>query len=241
MTPAEVLGLIRVRRPEPDRIRRILRSSPDVGELRQRARRRLPRAVFDYVEGGADQEITLAQNLAAYTRWRFTPRVLTDVSEPDLRTRLLGAELPYPLGLAPTGYTRMVHPDGELAVARAAASARIPYVLSTVSTTSVEEVAATGHDRLWFQLYVLRDRGLTWDLVERAAAAGYQALEVSVDTAVSGHRSRDVRNGLTIPPSLTAGTVLDIAAHPGYWLSMISHPAFRFANLTNGSGATAGS
>lgn len=238
MKVGEVLSLIRVRGPEPNRIRRVLRAAPDISALRQQARRRLPRAVFDYVDGGADDEITLAANRQAFTRCWFTPIALTDVSAADVGTTLLGARQPVPLGLAPTGYTRMVHPAGEVAVARAAGAAGIPYVLSTVGTSSIEEVAAVGHERRWFQLYLLRDRGLTLALIDRAAAAGYEALEVSVDTAVSGYRSRDVRNGLTIPPSLTAGTVLDIGTHVSYWLSMVTSPAFRFANLVAGSGAT---
>ena len=239
MTPREILGLVRLRVPERDRTRRVLARAHDIGALRGAARQRLPRAVFDYVEGGADEEITLAENRAAFTRWRFTPQVLADVSYPGLQTRVLGTGLPAPVGLAPTGYTRMIHPDGEIAVARAARTRQVPYVLSTVGTTSIEDLAATGHTQRWFQLYVLRDRDLTWRMVDRAAEAGYQVLEVSVDTAVAGHRVRDVRNGLTIPPQLSASTVLDIAAHPGYWRAMITSPALRFANLAaGGSGST---
>jgi L-lactate dehydrogenase (cytochrome) len=128
----------------------------------------------------------------------------------------------------------MIHPGGEAAAARAAQAHRIPYVLSTVATTSIEDIALTGHPERWFQLYVLRDRPVTWRMVERAAECGYRVLAVSVDTAVAGHRVRDIRNGLTIPPRLSAGTVVDIGMHPRYWLGMIANPALGFANLPPG-------
>jgi len=125
----------------------------------------------------------------------------------------------------------MVHVDGELAVARAAADRSLPYALSTVGTTSIERLAKSGHDDLWFQLYVLRDRGLTRDLVERAQLGGYRVLEVVVDTAVSGRRERDVRNGLTVPPALTTRTLVDIARHLHYWTAMVRSPLLEFANI----------
>jgi L-lactate dehydrogenase (cytochrome) len=133
--------------------------------------------------------------------------------------------------LCPTGYTRMMHPDGEEAVARAARARGLPYALSTVGTTTIEDLAATGHEDLWFQLYTLRDRGLTRSLVERAQLAGYRGLQVTVDTPVAGIRERDVRNGLTIPPQLSPSTVADIMVHVGYWKGMLRSPALRFANL----------
>lgn len=231
MKPREVLELIRLRPPELQRERRVLAAAHDVESLRAAARRRLPRAVFDYVDGGAEEELALGTNRAAYRRYELRPRVLVDVSKPDTSTTLFGHDLPVPLGLAPTGYTRMMHPEGELAVARAAASRSLPYALSTVGTTSVEDFAATGHDQLWLQLYVLRDRGVTSELVERAAAAGMAALELTVDTATSGLRIRDLRNGLTIPPQLSPRTVADILAHVGYWSGMLTTAPFRFANL----------
>jgi L-lactate dehydrogenase (cytochrome) len=232
--PRDVAGLAGLPRPELDRIRRVLSRAHSIGDLKREARKRLPRAVFDYIDGGSDEEITLAENRAAFTRRRFVPRVLTDVSQPELGTEVFGARLPAPLGLAPTGYTRMIHPEGELAVARAAQARQLPYVLSTVGTASICEVAATGLTGRWFQLYVLQDRGLTRALLERAASAGYRVLEVSLDTAVAGHRVRDVRNGLVIPPRLSARAVLDLAAHPGYWLGLLRGPALRFPNLAAG-------
>ena len=200
----------------------------------------MPRAVFDYVEGGADEERSTARNRAAYREWELVPVLPRDVSSVDLSTTLLGRAARLPLVCSPTGYTRMMHPAGELAVARAAARAGVPYALSTVASTSLEEVTRSGHPDLWFQLYIWRDRGLTDDLVRRAWAAGYRVLEVSTDVPVSGFRTRDVRNGLTIPPSLTATTLLGIAVKPSYWVDILRHPAITFANSPPGLGAGQG-
>jgi L-lactate dehydrogenase (cytochrome) len=232
MKPGEIRELVRLRGFEADRDRRILRRCHDLDDLRRAAQRRLPRPVFGYADGAADEELTLRANRAALRRWRFRPRVLRDVSEPDLSTSLFGSELPVPLGLAPTGFTRVFHPDGELAAARAALSRGLPYGLSTCGTYTIEELAATGHPDLWFQLYVLRDRKLTVDLVDRAAAAGFGVMEITVDTAVSGRRSRDLRSGFTAPPTLTARALLDITVRPGYWMSMLRAPALRYSSFT---------
>ncbi len=231
MRPREIGELVRLRGFEADRDRRVLGWCHDLGDLRRAARRRLPRPVFGYLDGGADQELTLRANQAALRRWRFRPRVLRDVSEPDLRVSLFGSDLPAPIGLAPTGFTRVFHRDGELAVARAAASRGLPYGLSTCGTYTIEQLAETGHPDLWFQLYVLRDRKLTAELVERAAAAGFRALEITVDTPVGGSRTRDLRTGFTAPPMLTVGALLDIAVRPGYWASMLRAPALRYASF----------
>jgi L-lactate dehydrogenase (cytochrome) len=231
MRLSEIREVIQFRQPEPDRVARQLRGCLNIEDLRRLSRRRLPRAVFDYVDGAADEEITVHENRAAFRAWRFTPRVLEGAGDPDLSTELFGRPFAAPLFLCPTGYTRMMHPDGEEAVARAARARRLPYALSTVGTTTIEDLAATGHDDLWFQLYFLRDRGLTRSLVERAQAAGYRGLQVTVDTSVAGIRERDVRNGLTIPPQLSPYTVADIAVHVGYWRGMLRSPALRFANL----------
>ena len=227
----EIRELLCLRRFELDRDRRVLARCHDLADLRRAARRRLPGPVFGYIDGAADDEITLRANRAALRRWQFRPRVLRDVSEPDLGVSMLGRQFPAPIGLAPVGFPRMMHPDGELAVARAAASRGLPYGLSTCGTVTIEELAATGHRDLWFQLYVLRDRKLAHALIDRAAAAGYRALEVTVDTPVGGRRTRDLRSGLTIPPELTVGAMLDIGMHPGYWISMLRSPALRFASL----------
>jgi L-lactate dehydrogenase (cytochrome) len=228
----EIRQLVRLRPFEADRDRRVLRRCHDLDDLRRAARRRLPAPVFGYVEGGADDEVTTAENVAALRRWRFRPRVMRDVTEPDLRVRVLEAVLPAPLGLAPTGFTRLVHPGGEGAVARAAASRGLPYSLSTVGTAAIEEIAETGHSELWFQLYVMRDRSIARALLGRAAAAGYRTLEVTVDTTVAGRRLRDLRTGLTVPPTLTPRALLGIAARPRYWIGTLRGPALEFASLT---------
>jgi L-lactate dehydrogenase (cytochrome) len=237
----EITALVSPRPPALSRENRVLRSSHDLDDLRRHARRRVPAAVFDYVEGGADEELTLRRNVQAFREWQFAPRCLNDVEAVDTSVSLLGQRLPLPLVLAPTGYSRLMHPDGELAVARAARRAGLPYTLSTVGSTSVDEVAATGHPYLWFQLYVWRDRGLTAELVQRAWNAGYRVLELSIDTHVAGRRSRDVRHGLTIPPRLTLGALAGIAAKPGYWIELVRSPAITFANAPThlGGGAAA--
>jgi L-lactate dehydrogenase (cytochrome) len=232
MKPREIRELVRLRGFEADRDRRILRQCHDLNDLRRAARRRLPRPVFGYVDGAADEEVTLRANGQALRRWRFQPRALRDVAEPDLRVSVLGSDLAAPVGLAPTGFTRVFHPAGELAVARAAASRGLPYSLSTCGTYTIEQLAETGHPDLWFQLYVLRDRKLTAALVDRAAAAGFGVLEITVDTAVGGRRNRDLRTGFTAPPMLTARALLDITVRPGYWMSMLRAPALRYASFT---------
>src|SRR4051794_12764702 len=221
MRPRELAQMVGLRRPELNSVARALARSHSIDDLERIGRRRVPGAVFDYVAGGADEELTLAANVAAFRRWQFVPRNLTDVGGADAGTELLGVHCDLPLVFSPTGYTRMMHPAGESGVARAAMRAGIPYGLSTVASSSIEELAATGHSNLWFQLYVWRDRGLVNDLIKRAWQKGFRTLEVSVDVPVSGHRSRDVRNGLTIPPSLTVRTLLDIARRPGWWSRMV--------------------
>jgi len=228
----EIRELIRMRPPEPDPVKRRLARCYDIGDLRRAARRLTPRPVFDYVDGGADEELSMAANLRAFRRWWFVPRALAGEPAPDTAARILDRPVPLPLGFAPTGYTRMMHPAGELAVAAVARRAGLPYTLSTMATTSIEDVAATGHDNLWFQLYIQKDPGLTRNFVDRAAACGYRALVVTVDTAVTGRRTRDERNGLVIPPQLTVGTVASIASRPAYWIRMLASPAITFANFT---------
>jgi L-lactate dehydrogenase (cytochrome) len=187
--------------------------------------------VFDYIDGGAEDELSMAANTEAYRRVGFRPRVLRDVSDIDTTTTLLGKPMSIPLVLAPTGFTRIADPAGELAVARAAARAGVPYALSTLGTRSIEEVAEAGSGRLWFQVYVWRDRGLVSNLVDRAAEAGYEALCVTVDTAVLGKRERDARRGFTLPPKLGISTIFDGIVHPGWtWQFLRSEPIL-FANL----------
>ena len=225
------LGVFQFRLPELRLSRRRLARSASVEDLRRVARRRLPRGVFDYIDGGAEDETTLRANVQAYRRLTFSPRVLRDVSEVDTSSTLLGRPMPFPLVLAPTGFTRIAHPDGELAVARAAKRAGVPYSLSTLGTRSIEEVAAVGSDRLWFQVYHWKDRDLVAELVRRSAAAGYEALCLTVDTAVLGRRERDVRRGFTLPPKVGLSTIFDGIVHPGWsWQFLTSEPIV-FANV----------
>jgi L-lactate dehydrogenase (cytochrome) len=234
----ELRQMVGVHRPQLAPVKRALARCHDIADLEAAARRRMPRAVFDYVAGGADEELTVERNVAAFRRWHFVPQNLRDVGDVDTVVELLGQRAAMPLLFSPTGYTRMMHPAGECAVARAARRAGIPYGLSTVASTSIEELAATGHPNIWFQLYRWRDRGLAAELVDRAWEHGYRTLEVSVDVPVSGHRTRDVRSGLTIPPRLTARTLIGIARHPGWWVRALRAPVVRFANAPPGVGSS---
>ena len=238
MRASEIRRLIQLKPVELDAARRRLSACHDIYELRRSARRVIPRPVFDYVDGAADEELSMAANVRAFRRWRFQPRALTGITAVDTATRLLDRDLPLPLVLAPTGYTRMMHPAGEIGVARAAQRHGLPYTLSTMATTSIEDVAAAAQPDLWFQLYIQKDEGLTKELVNRAAAAGYRVLVVTVDTFVTGHRTRDERNGLIIPPALTMQTLGNIAVKPGYWMRMLRSEAIDFANFTGGPGST---
>jgi L-lactate dehydrogenase (cytochrome) len=228
----EVLELIQLRHFERDPVQRILNRTHLPDDFREVAKRKLPKAVFDYVDGGADEEIAVRANREAFQRRKLSPQLLRDVSVTDLSGELLGHEFKVPIGIAPTGYTRMMHPTGEVSACLAAKAAGIPYTLSTMGTTTVEEVAETGHPNLWFQLYVTTDRRLSDPLIDRAGAAGYQALVVTIDTVVTGRRTRDLRNGLTIPPQLSPRTIFDIARRPAYWIGMLRSPAIGFANFT---------
>ena len=240
--PLETLrSVVRFERVETDPVQRRLRRAASVEDLRRLARRRLPGGVFDYIDGGAEDERTLAANQAAYARTGFRPRVLRAVSEVDVSGSLLGAGLSYPLVLAPTGFTRIADPAGELAVARAAERAGLPYTLSTLSTRSIEEVRRVSGGRLWFQVYAWRDRGLVREMVERAAAARYEALVLTVDTAVLGRRERDVRRGFSLPPTIGPATLLDGALHPGWTWAFVRSDPIRFANVVGrdvGDGAS---
>ena len=238
MRASEIRELIRVKPLELDMTRRRLCACHDIGDLRVVGRRLIPRPVFDYVDGGADEELSLRANTRAFRRWRFQPRALVDVSEPDTSAGFLGSVAPLPLALAPTGYTRMMHPGGEIAAARAAQRHGLPYTLSTMATTTIEAVAESAQPDLWFQLYILRDSGLNKELVDRAAAAKYRVLVVTVDCFVTGHRTRDRRNGLVIPPELTVQALASIAAKPGYWVRMLRSPVIDFANFAGHEAVT---
>ena len=226
-------SVVRFRKFELDPVARRLRTAMTVEDLRKIARRRLPRGVFDYIDGGADDERSLANNAAGFERLEFRPNVLRDVSELDTHTTLLGKRISMPLVLAPTGYTRLTHSQGELSAARSAERFDVPYSLSTMSTRSIEEVAAVSRGTKWFQVYTWKDRGLVKELVERAAAAGYEALWLTVDTAVLGRRERDVRRGLIIPPEIGPAMIIDGILHPAWTLDFITHEPLVFANVVD--------
>ncbi|HEY1737437.1 MAG TPA: alpha-hydroxy acid oxidase [Acidimicrobiia bacterium] len=224
-------SVVRFERVETDPVERRLRHAASVADLRRIAKRRLPGGVFDYIDGAAEDERTLAANERAFAAATFRPRVLRGITQVDLASSLLGAPLNYPLVLAPTGFTRIADPQGELAVARAAARAHLPYTLSTLSTRSIEEVRTVSDGRLWFQVYAWRDRAMVKEMVDRAAAAGYEALVLTVDTAVLGRRERDVRRGFSLPPSIGPRTLVDGALHPGWTWAFVRSDPIRFANV----------
>ncbi len=234
---SEFRPLLQVQPITLDRTARRLRRAASVEDLRDQARRRVPRAVFDYTDGGAGREVSLRRSRAAFDRVEFVPSVLRDVSSVDVSTTVLGRPTALPLVMAPTGFTRMMNHQGEPAVARAAARAGVPYALSTMGTTSPERLVAEAPDgRRWFQLYLWRDRAASTEIVRRAAENGYEALVLTVDTPVGGLRLRDVRNGMTIPPALTARTILDGARHPSWWVNLLTTEPLEFASLNSFAG-----
>ncbi|HEX5748205.1 MAG TPA: alpha-hydroxy acid oxidase [Archangium sp.] len=200
-------------------------------DLRQRARRRLPRTLFDYIEGGAEDEYTVHANRRGFERYLFRARTLVDVSARDQSTTLLGERLSTPIILGPTGLAGLVAPWGEVLAAKAAARRGSLFTLSTMSICTIEEVAAAAPPPLWFQLYVWKDRGITRSLVERARAAGYRALCLTVDVQEMGNRERDRRNGFTVPPRVTLTHLLDVFRHLGWVLRMASSPRATFGNF----------
>jgi (S)-mandelate dehydrogenase len=198
-----------------------LQRAHSIADLRTLSRRRLPRCVFDFFDGGAEDEISLSANAVALDRVRLLPHVLADVAHVDSGTQLLGAPAAIPLGIAPMGANGLGWRDADVAVARAAAAAGVPYTLSGAAHNTIEEVAARAGGRLWFQPYMLRQRDFVFRLVERARSAGYEALVVTVDIPVGGKRERDLRNQFTLPFRLTPRTFLDFATRPAWSLPML--------------------
>ncbi|MEM8924202.1 MAG: alpha-hydroxy acid oxidase [Actinomycetota bacterium] len=226
---------------ELDPVARRLERAADVEDLRRIARRRLPRGVFDYIDGGAEDERTLERNSSGFARIEFQPRVLRDVAKVDTTASVLGVERAMPLILSPTGFTRIADPEGELAVARAAERAGIPYSLSTMGTRSIEEVAAVSAAAKWYQVYTWRDRSLVRDMLDRAAASGYEAIMLTVDTAVLGRRERDVRRGYTLPPKIGLDTIVDGIIHPRWTFDFLRNEPITFANVAASNPANDGS
>lgn len=194
-----------------------------IADLRDAARRRLPRAIFDFFDGGAEDEITLADNLAAFHRVRLMPRTLVDVSKVDISATVLGGPSALPLAIAPTGAVGFGRHGGDIAIARAAVAAGIPYTLSSTATASIEQIADAAPGRLWFQAYILRNKPFLHGWIDRAEAAGYEALVITVDLPVGGKRERDARNDFRVPFRFTPHNMLDFATRPRWVLDLLRH------------------
>ena len=219
--PAEIFELMQFKKIDFDAKRRRLSEALTIEDLRRIAKRRTPAAAFDYTDGGAENEISMRRSVEAFEDIEFHPSILNDVSHVDTTAQILGGSSTLPFGIAPTGFTRLMQTEGEIAGAGAAAAAGIPFSLSTLGTTSIEDVRATAPDgRIWYQLYVMKDREISYGLVDRAAAAGFDNLLFTVDTPIAGNRMRDARNGFSIPPQLTAKTILDAIPRPWWWAAM---------------------
>jgi L-lactate dehydrogenase (cytochrome) len=224
-------SVVSLRPIERDRTKHRLSSAANVEDLRALARKRLPAGVFDYIDGAAEDEYAMARNGRRFADRTIVPRVLRDMSTIDASTDVLGGSIPMPLIIAPTGFPRIAHPEGELATARAAARHGVPFSLSTMGTRSIEEVAAVCDGRKWYQVYVWRDRELTKDMLARCREQGYEALLITVDTAVLGRRERDVRRGMTLPPKLGLGTFVDGARRPAWVLDFLRAEPIIFSNV----------
>ena len=233
----DLTPLMQFKAPDLNAKRRRLQSALTIADLRDIAKRRTPKAAFDYTEGAAEAEISLARARQAFEDIQFNPSILRDVSKVSTGWDVLGAPVSMPFGIAPTGFTRMMQTEGEIAGAGAAAAAGIPFSLSTMGTTAIEDVkAANPNGRNWFQLYMWKDRDRSMALVDRAAAAGFDTLLVTVDVPVAGARLRDKRNGFSIPPQLTLGTVINALPRPEWWINFLTTEPLAFASLDRWSG-----
>ncbi|MCW5771321.1 MAG: alpha-hydroxy-acid oxidizing protein [Rhodospirillaceae bacterium] len=212
----------------------------NIADMRRAARRRLPRFLFDYVDGAAYDEKTMRWNEAAFDRWRFRHRVLVDVTQRQLGVTVLGADQALPLALGPTGFAGLLWPRGEIAAAKAAEAAGIPFCLSTASICSIEEVRAAIKAPFWFQLYVTKDRGIARDLLSRADAAGCSALVLTVDIAMRTNRERDARNRFLTRSAVGLKSWADMMQHPAWCLNMLRAPKIRFGNLASNPAAGSG-
>lgn len=239
--PAQIFELLRFKKPTWSASTRRLQSALTIDDLRRIAKRRAPKAAFDYTDGAAEAELSLARARQAFLDVEFTPGILRGLTDDvDTSATILGGPSALPLAIAPTGFTRLMQTQGELAGASAAGAAGIPFTLSTLGTTSIEAVkAANPEGRNWFQLYVMRDREISYGLVERAAAAGFDTLQFTVDTPVAGARLRDKRNGFSIPPALTLGTIVNAIPRPWWWWDFLTTPKLEFASLSS-TGGTVG-
>lgn len=238
--PKEIREYLHFKKPELNLKKRRLESALTIYDLRKIAKRRTPASAFDYTDGAAEGEISIARARKAFEDVEFHPSILKDASTIDMSTSILDGPSSLPFGIAPTGFTRLMQTEGEVAGAGAAGAAGIPFCLSTLGTTSIEDVKATNPTgRNWFQLYVMRKREISYGLVERAAQAGFDTLFFTVDTPVSGNRMRDVRHGFSIPPQLTVKTVVDAIPRPWWWIDFLTTPPLEFASLSS-TGGTVG-
>jgi L-lactate dehydrogenase (cytochrome) len=238
--PSELMSLMKFKKPQLNAKKRRLSGALTIYDLKDIAKRRTPKAAFDYTDGAAEAELSLARARQAFEDIEFHPSILRDVSTVDTTTTILGGTSAMPFGIAPTGFTRLMQTEGEIAGAGAAGAAGIPFTLSTLGTSSIEDVKAANPDgRNWFQLYVMREREISYGLVERAAAAGFDTLMFTVDTPVAGARLRDKRNGFSIPPQLTIGTIINALPRPWWWIDFLTTPPLEFASLSS-TGGTVG-
>ena len=238
--PSELMEFMQFKKPSLDFTGNRLEKALTIYDLRKIAKRRTPAAAFDYTDGAAEGEFSMNRARQAFEDIEFHPGVLTDVSTVDTTTEVLGGTSVMPFGIAPTGFTRLMQTEGEIAGSGAAGAAGIPFCLSTLGTTSIEDVRKVNPDgRLWFQLYVMREREISYGLVERAAKAGFDTLFFTVDTPVAGARLRDKRNGFSIPPQLSLKTVANAIPRPWWWYDFLTTPKLEFASLSS-TGGTVG-
>lgn len=239
-SPVQIFDLLKFKKPVLSATTRRLNAALTIADLRTIAKRRTPKAAFDYTDGAAEQELSLARARQAFEDVEFSPSILRPAAEVDTSSTILGGPSALPFAIAPTGFTRLMQTQGELAGAGAAGAAGIPFTLSTLGTTSIENVKAANPDgRNWFQLYVMRDREISYELVRRAATAGFDTLQFTVDTPVAGARLRDKRNGFSIPPALTLGTIINAIPRPWWWWDFLTTPKLEFASLST-TGGTVG-
>lgn len=238
--PKDLLQLLKFKKFIWNPRERRLKGAYTIYDLRTIAKKRTPQAPFDYTDGSADSEISLQRARQAFEDIEFNPNILRDVTDVDLSSVVLGKRVSMPIGIAPTGFTRMMHTEGELAGCTAAADANIPFALSTMGTRSIEEVASAAPEGAnWFQLYMWKDRERSMALVERAKAAGFDALMLTVDVPVAGDRLRDKYNGMTIPPALTVKTILNALPRPEWWVNFLTTDSLKFASLDSWNGTVA--
>ena len=238
--PKDLAPLLKFKKFEPNATRRRLNKALNIWDLRDIAKRRTPKAPFDYTDGSAEAELSLRRARQAFMEIEFHPAILKDVKNVDLSREVLGQKMNLPVGIAPTGFTRMMHTEGEIAGVKAAEHWGIPFTLSTMGTRSIEEVAqASPTARKWFQLYIWKDRDRSMELVQRAWAAGFDTLQVTVDVPVAGARLRDKRNGFSIPPALTMGTIINAIPRPWWWFDFLTTDPLEFASLSSWDGTVA--